>query len=108
MTEWYCKSEVFYILGVVLCLIVYLSSGLLDPEPLTEVDEEMVSEVDLYNTVTDEEREEILSELTKVVPPVSTFHLSVFQCLAWHVDRVGFRKRCLGDTFCSTLEGRDG
>lgn len=82
-----------------MCLIVYLSSGLLDPEPLTEVDEEMVSEVDLYNTVTDEEREEILSELTKVVPPVSTFHLSVFQCLAWHVDRVGFRKRCLGDRY---------
>uniref|UniRef100_A0A673YCT2 Tpd52 like 1 n=1 Tax=Salmo trutta TaxID=8032 RepID=A0A673YCT2_SALTR len=46
--------------------------GLLDPEPLTEVDEEMVSEVDLYNTVTDEEREEILSELTKLEEEIST------------------------------------
>lgn len=78
--------------GLFCVLIVYLSSGLLDPEPLTEVDEEMVSEVDLYNTVTDEEREEILSELTKVEPLISTFHRSVFQCLAWYVDRVGFKK----------------
>ncbi|XP_041716609.1 tumor protein D53 homolog isoform X14 [Coregonus clupeaformis] len=46
--------------------------GLLDPEPLTEVDEEMVSEVDLQNTVTDEEREEILSELTKLEEEIST------------------------------------
>uniref|UniRef100_A0A8C7T2U3 Tpd52 like 1 n=2 Tax=Oncorhynchus TaxID=8016 RepID=A0A8C7T2U3_ONCMY len=46
--------------------------SLLDPEPLTEVDEEMVSEVDLYNTVTDEEREEILSELTKLEEEIST------------------------------------
>jgi hypothetical protein len=45
----------------------------LDPEPVTEVDEEMVSDVDLNNTLT-EEREEILSELTKVVPLISTFH----------------------------------
>uniref|UniRef100_A0AAY5KEM5 Tpd52 like 1 n=1 Tax=Esox lucius TaxID=8010 RepID=A0AAY5KEM5_ESOLU len=46
--------------------------GLLDPEPLTEVDEEMVSEVDLNTTVTDEEREEILSELTKLEDEIST------------------------------------
>ncbi|XP_064847007.1 tumor protein D53 isoform X8 [Oncorhynchus masou masou] len=50
----------------------HLRTGLLDPEPLTEVDEEMVSEVDLYNTVTDEEREEILSELTKLEEEIST------------------------------------
>uniref|UniRef100_A0A4W5KGN4 Tpd52 like 1 n=1 Tax=Hucho hucho TaxID=62062 RepID=A0A4W5KGN4_9TELE len=49
-----------------------IQHGLLDPEPLTEVDEEMVSEVDLYNTVTDEEREEILSELTKLEEEIST------------------------------------
>lgn len=58
----------------------------MDPEPVTEVDEEMVSDVDLNNTLTDEEREEILSELTKVVPLISTFHRSVFQCLAWYVE----------------------
>ncbi|KAL0967383.1 hypothetical protein UPYG_G00251540 [Umbra pygmaea] len=46
--------------------------GLLDPESLTEVDEEMVSEVDLNNTVTEEEREEILSELTKLEEEIST------------------------------------
>ncbi|KAJ8009007.1 hypothetical protein DPEC_G00084330 [Dallia pectoralis] len=46
--------------------------GLLDPEPLTEVDEEMVSEVDLNNTVTDEEREEIMTELTKLEEEIST------------------------------------
>ncbi|XP_041716608.1 tumor protein D53 homolog isoform X13 [Coregonus clupeaformis] len=50
----------------------HLRTGLLDPEPLTEVDEEMVSEVDLQNTVTDEEREEILSELTKLEEEIST------------------------------------
>uniref|UniRef100_A0A673ZX82 Tpd52 like 1 n=1 Tax=Salmo trutta TaxID=8032 RepID=A0A673ZX82_SALTR len=46
--------------------------GLLDPEPVTEVDEEMVSDVDLNNTMTDEEREEILSELTKLEEEIST------------------------------------
>ncbi|XP_036840875.1 tumor protein D53 homolog isoform X9 [Oncorhynchus mykiss] len=46
--------------------------GLLDPEPVTEVDEEMVSDVDLNNTLTDEEREEILSELTKLEEDIST------------------------------------
>nr|XP_046147445.1 tumor protein D53 homolog isoform X5 [Oncorhynchus gorbuscha] len=45
--------------------------GLLDPEPVTEVDEEMVSDVDLNNTLT-EEREEILSELTKLEEDIST------------------------------------
>uniref|UniRef100_A0A8C7DKS4 Tpd52 like 1 n=1 Tax=Oncorhynchus kisutch TaxID=8019 RepID=A0A8C7DKS4_ONCKI len=45
---------------------------LLDPEPVTEVDEEMVSDVDLNNTLTDEEREEILSELTKLEEDIST------------------------------------
>lgn len=42
--------------------------GLLDKEPLKEVDEDMVSEVDLNNMMTDEEREEMLNELTKVFP----------------------------------------
>ncbi|XP_029589681.1 tumor protein D53 homolog isoform X7 [Salmo trutta] len=48
------------------------TTGLLDPEPVTEVDEEMVSDVDLNNTMTDEEREEILSELTKLEEEIST------------------------------------
>uniref|UniRef100_A0A4W5R1X4 Tpd52 like 1 n=1 Tax=Hucho hucho TaxID=62062 RepID=A0A4W5R1X4_9TELE len=50
----------------------HLRTGLLDPEPVTEVDEEMVSDVDLNNTMTDEEREEILSELTKLEEEIST------------------------------------
>uniref|UniRef100_A0A673ZXA2 Tpd52 like 1 n=1 Tax=Salmo trutta TaxID=8032 RepID=A0A673ZXA2_SALTR len=49
-----------------------LQTSLLDPEPVTEVDEEMVSDVDLNNTMTDEEREEILSELTKLEEEIST------------------------------------
>uniref|UniRef100_A0A8C7UVU5 Tpd52 like 1 n=1 Tax=Oncorhynchus mykiss TaxID=8022 RepID=A0A8C7UVU5_ONCMY len=49
-----------------------METGLLDPEPVTEVDEEMVSDVDLNNTLTDEEREEILSELTKLEEDIST------------------------------------
>ncbi|XP_064781419.1 tumor protein D53 homolog isoform X2 [Oncorhynchus masou masou] len=50
----------------------HIRTGLLDPEPVTEVDEEMVSDVDLINTLTDEEREEILSELTKLEEDIST------------------------------------
>ncbi|XP_023829762.1 tumor protein D53 isoform X4 [Salvelinus sp. IW2-2015] len=50
----------------------HIRTGLLDPEPVTEVDEEMVSDVDLNNTMTDEEREGILSELTKLEEEIST------------------------------------
>ncbi|XP_029487130.1 tumor protein D53-like isoform X3 [Oncorhynchus nerka] len=50
----------------------HIRTGLLDPEPVTEVDEEIVSDVDLNNTLTDEEREEILSELTKLEEDIST------------------------------------
>nr|XP_055041562.1 tumor protein D53 isoform X1 [Misgurnus anguillicaudatus] len=46
--------------------------GLLDKEPLKEVDEDMVSEVDLNNTMTDEEREELMNELTKVEEEIAT------------------------------------
>ncbi|XP_065112288.2 tumor protein D53 isoform X2 [Paramisgurnus dabryanus] len=46
--------------------------GLLDKEPLKEVDEDMVSEVDLNNTMTDEEREEMMNELTKVEEEIAT------------------------------------
>lgn len=51
-------------------IFVHLFPGLLDKEPLKEVDEDMVSEVDLNNTVTEEEREEIENELIKVFSPV--------------------------------------
>uniref|UniRef100_A0A673LY48 Tpd52 like 1 n=1 Tax=Sinocyclocheilus rhinocerous TaxID=307959 RepID=A0A673LY48_9TELE len=46
--------------------------GLLDKEPLKEVDEDMVSEVDLNNTVTEEEREEMENELTKLEEEITT------------------------------------
>ncbi|XP_016150117.1 tumor protein D53-like isoform X5 [Sinocyclocheilus grahami] len=47
-------------------------AGLLDKEPLKEVDEDMVSEVDLNNTVTEEEREEMENELIKLEEEITT------------------------------------
>ncbi|XP_057209687.1 tumor protein D53 isoform X2 [Triplophysa rosa] len=49
-----------------------LHAGLLDKEALKEVDEDMVSEVDLNNMITDEEREEMLNELTKLEEEIAT------------------------------------
>ncbi|XP_051511154.1 tumor protein D53-like isoform X2 [Myxocyprinus asiaticus] len=49
-----------------------LHAGLLDKEPLKEVDEDMVSEVDLNNTVTEEEREEMQNELAKLEEEIIT------------------------------------
>ncbi|XP_016393074.1 tumor protein D53-like isoform X5 [Sinocyclocheilus rhinocerous] len=46
--------------------------GLLDKEPLKEVDEDMVSEVDLNNTVTEEDREEMENELIKLEEEITT------------------------------------
>ncbi|XP_052390433.1 tumor protein D53 isoform X6 [Carassius gibelio] len=46
--------------------------GSLDKEPLKEVDEDIVSEVDLNNTVTEEEREEMENELTKLEEEITT------------------------------------
>uniref|UniRef100_A0A8C1EJ21 Tpd52 like 1 n=1 Tax=Cyprinus carpio carpio TaxID=630221 RepID=A0A8C1EJ21_CYPCA len=46
--------------------------GFLDKEPLKEVDEDMVSEVDLNNTVTEEEREEMENELIKLEEEITT------------------------------------
>ncbi|XP_015215213.1 tumor protein D53 isoform X2 [Lepisosteus oculatus] len=40
--------------------------GLLETEPLQEVDEDVVAEVDLNNSVSEEEREEIQTELAKL------------------------------------------
>ncbi|XP_064196174.1 tumor protein D53 isoform X3 [Anguilla rostrata] len=50
----------------------HLKTGLLEPEPLQEVDEDMVSEVDLNNSVSEEEREEIQTELIKLEEEIST------------------------------------
>ncbi|XP_052390430.1 tumor protein D53 isoform X3 [Carassius gibelio] len=47
-------------------------AGSLDKEPLKEVDEDIVSEVDLNNTVTEEEREEMENELTKLEEEITT------------------------------------
>ncbi|MEQ2220623.1 hypothetical protein ILYODFUR_007234 [Ilyodon furcidens] len=47
--------------------------GFLDSQPLSEADEDLVSEVSLNNSnMTEEEREEILQELTKLEEEIST------------------------------------
>ncbi|XP_033860170.1 tumor protein D53 homolog isoform X2 [Acipenser ruthenus] len=46
--------------------------GLLETQPLQEVDEDMVAEVDLSNSVSDEEREEMQVELDKLEEEIST------------------------------------
>ncbi|KAB5540027.1 hypothetical protein PHYPO_G00096410 [Pangasianodon hypophthalmus] len=46
--------------------------GLLGKEPVQEVEEHMVSEVNLNNTITEEEREEMLNELTKLEEEIVT------------------------------------
>ena len=55
-------------LNLRLCVCVLVCfAGLLDAEPLRESEEDnMVSDVDLNNTVTEEGREEIQQELAKV------------------------------------------
>ncbi|XP_031437223.1 tumor protein D53 isoform X5 [Clupea harengus] len=50
----------------------HFRTGLLETEPLQEVDEDMVSEVDLNSSVTDEEREEMNNELVKLEEEIST------------------------------------
>ncbi|KAJ8270742.1 hypothetical protein GJAV_G00118720 [Gymnothorax javanicus] len=46
--------------------------GLLETEPLHEVEEDVVSEVDLNNGVSEEEREEIQTELAKLEDEIAT------------------------------------
>lgn len=54
----------------------YFHTGFLDSEPLREADEDLASEVNLNNTVmTEEEREEIQQELTKVRSHMNYAHL---------------------------------
>ncbi|XP_030626627.1 tumor protein D53 isoform X3 [Chanos chanos] len=73
--------------------------GFLDSEPLQEVDEEMVSEVDLNNSMTEEEREEMQSELTKLEEEISTLK----QVLASKEKRHSELKQKLGITPLSEL-----
>uniref|UniRef100_A0A3Q3ES44 Tpd52 like 1 n=1 Tax=Labrus bergylta TaxID=56723 RepID=A0A3Q3ES44_9LABR len=50
-----------------------LAAGYLDSDPLREADEDLVSEVNLNNSIiTDEEREEIQQELAKLEEEIST------------------------------------
>ncbi|XP_041106163.1 tumor protein D53-like isoform X3 [Polyodon spathula] len=46
--------------------------GLLETQPLQEVDEDIVAEVDLSNSVSDEEREEMQVELDKLEEEIAT------------------------------------
>ncbi|XP_036405917.1 tumor protein D53 isoform X4 [Megalops cyprinoides] len=73
--------------------------GLLDSEPLQEVDEDMVSEVDLNNSVSEEEREEIQIELAKLEEEISTLK----QVLAAKEKRHAELKQKLGITVLSEL-----
>ncbi|CAK6962150.1 tumor protein D53 isoform X5 [Scomber scombrus] len=57
-------------INVHLCV---LHTGFLDSEPLREADEDLVSEVNLNNSImTEEEREEIQQELAKLEDEIST------------------------------------
>ncbi|XP_051951967.1 tumor protein D53 isoform X3 [Xyrauchen texanus] len=73
--------------------------GLLDKEPLKEVDEDMVSEVDLNNTITEEEREEMQIELAKLEEEIVTLK----QVLASKEKRHLELKQNLGITPLSEL-----
>ncbi|KAL7871496.1 hypothetical protein SRHO_G00064790 [Serrasalmus rhombeus] len=68
--------------------------GLLEKEPLQEVDEDMVSEVDLNNTITQEEKEEMYNELTKLEEEITTLK----QVLASKEKRHSDLKQRLGIT----------
>ncbi|KAL7888499.1 hypothetical protein AOLI_G00034730 [Acnodon oligacanthus] len=73
--------------------------GLLEKEPLQEVDEDMVSEVDLNNTITQEEKEEMYNELTKLEEEITTLK----QVLASKEKRHSELKQRLGITPLSEL-----
>ncbi|XP_022540635.1 tumor protein D53 isoform X4 [Astyanax mexicanus] len=77
----------------------HLRAGLLEKEPLQEVDEEMVSEVDLNNTITEEEKEEMHNELTKLEEEITTLR----QVLSSKEKRHSELKQRLGITPLSEL-----
>lgn len=78
----------------------HLRAGLLEKEPLQEVDEEMVSEVDLNNTITEEEKEEMHNELTKLEEEIATLR----QVLSSKEKRHSELKQRLGITPLSELK----
>uniref|UniRef100_A0AAY4EQB5 Tumor protein D53 n=1 Tax=Denticeps clupeoides TaxID=299321 RepID=A0AAY4EQB5_9TELE len=73
--------------------------GLLETEPLQELDEEMVSEVDLNHSITDEEREEMNNELIKLEEEIVTLK----QVLASKEKQHAELKQKLGITALSEL-----
>ncbi|KAJ8396259.1 hypothetical protein AAFF_G00021260 [Aldrovandia affinis] len=74
--------------------------GLLESDPLQEVDEDMVSEVDLNNSVSEEEREEIQTELAKLEDEIFTLK----QVLAAKEKQHAELKQKLGITAMSELK----
>ncbi|KAI4893882.1 hypothetical protein NFI96_024328, partial [Prochilodus magdalenae] len=74
-------------------------AGLLEKDPLQEVDEDVVSEVNLNNTITEEEKEEIHNELTKLEEEITTLK----QVLASKEKRHAELKQRLGITTLTEL-----
>ncbi|XP_060772436.1 tumor protein D53 isoform X2 [Neoarius graeffei] len=74
--------------------------GLLGQEPVQEVNEDMESEVDLNNTITEEEREEMHNELTKLEEEIVTLK----QVLASKEKHHAELKHRLGMTTLSELK----
>ncbi|XP_028858015.1 tumor protein D53 isoform X9 [Denticeps clupeoides] len=77
----------------------HFRTGLLETEPLQELDEEMVSEVDLNHSITDEEREEMNNELIKLEEEIVTLK----QVLASKEKQHAELKQKLGITALSEL-----
>ncbi|KAK3516959.1 hypothetical protein QTP70_028249 [Hemibagrus guttatus] len=75
-------------------------SGLLGKEPDEEIGEVMESEVDLHNTITEEEREEMQNELTKLEEEMTTLK----QVLASKEKRHAELKHRLGMSTLSELK----
>ncbi|XP_061578519.1 tumor protein D53 homolog [Cololabis saira] len=71
-----------------MCVRVCLpQTGFLDSQPLREADEDLVSEVNLNNTLmTEEEREEIQQELAKLEEEISTLRQVLLSKEKQHAD----------------------
>ncbi|KAM6915271.1 tumor protein D53 isoform 5-T5 [Xenentodon cancila] len=65
----------------------HFTAGFLDSQPLREADEDLVSEVNLNNSImTEEEREEIQQELTKLEEEISTLKQVLLSKEKQHAD----------------------
>ncbi|XP_061563287.1 tumor protein D53 isoform X5 [Cololabis saira] len=65
----------------------HFTAGFLDSQPLREADEDLVSEVNLNNTLlTEEEREEIQQELAKLEEEISTLRQVLLSKEKQHAD----------------------